>query len=141
MIANLVSRVAAAVALSLTAAFAHAAPSTPEDVVRAYADAANRHDVDAVLALYAEGVHKYPVPRDAEPRRGASPTARSTSGTSRRTPDLNVRILDMKVLADKVVSHDLVTGLAGGKTSEELVVYQVDGEHISNIVYVERQLR
>ena len=86
MIANLVSRVAAAVALSLTAAFAHAAPSTPEDVVRAYADAANRHDVDAVLALYAEDLHKYRFPATLSPRRGASPTARSTSGTSRRTP-------------------------------------------------------
>ena len=48
---------------------------------------------------------------------------------------------DMKVLADKVVSHDLVTGLASGKTSEEIAVYQVEDGHITHIVYVERQLR
>jgi hypothetical protein len=47
----------------------------------------------------------------------------------------------MTVVADKVVSHDLVTGLASGKTSEEIAVYQVDGDHISNILYVERHLR
>jgi hypothetical protein len=47
----------------------------------------------------------------------------------------------MDVVADKVVSHDLVTGLASGKASEEITVYQVEGGLISNIVYVERQLR
>jgi hypothetical protein len=45
------------------------------------------------------------------------------------------------VLEDKVVSHDLVTGLGNGKTAEEIVVYQVSKGQISNVVYVERQLR
>lgn len=50
-------------------------------------------------------------------------------------------MLDMAAFADKVVSHDLVTGLAGGKVSEEIVVCQVDGGFIGNIVYVERHVR
>ena len=140
MIASRKLRAAAAGILSLSAALCQAAPRTPGEVVRAYADAANRHDVDAVLALYAPDVHKYRFPN----------TLTSDSRESNRekyvknfaeNPDLKVMILDMTVLADKVVSHDLVTGLAGGKVSEELVVYQVDGDVISNIVYVERHLR
>src|SRR3954468_16229909 len=37
-------------------------PSTPEEVVRAYTDAANRHDLEAFLALYAADIRKYRFP-------------------------------------------------------------------------------
>ena len=107
---------------------------------RAYADAANRHDVEAVLALYAPDVHKYAFPATPASQ-GPESNREKYRKNFAENPDLKVQILDMTVLADKVVSHDLVTGLASGKTSEEIVVYQVDGEQISNIVYVERRLR
>jgi uncharacterized protein (TIGR02246 family) len=133
-------RTAAICTFVFFAAMARAAPSTPEQVVRAYADAASRHDVEALLALYAPDVHKYQFP--------GSPTSEGREANRERykknfadNPELKVKILDLMVLADKVVSHDLVTGLASGKTSEEIVVYQVEGGQISNIVYVERQLR
>jgi hypothetical protein len=133
-------RVAAALALCLAAGLAQAAPRTPQEVVRAYAEAANRRDVDGVLALYAADVHKYRFPATLSSE-GRESNREKYVRNFAENPDLRVQILDMTVLADKVVSHDLVTGLASGKTSEEIVVYQVDGEHISNIVYVERQLR
>ena len=126
--------------LALLAATARAAPSTPEDVVRAYADAANHHDVDALLALYAPDVRKYGFP--------AAPGAQGREANRARyvrdfaeNPDLNVKILELTSVADKVVSHDLVTGLASGAMSEEITVYQVDDGQITNIVYVERKLR
>ena len=50
------------VVVALASATAQAAPSSPEEVVRAYAEAANHHDVDALLALYAPGVRKYGFP-------------------------------------------------------------------------------
>jgi hypothetical protein len=140
MMATRTLHLAWAAALSVAATLAQAAPATPTEVVRAYADAANRHDVDAVLALYAEDVRKYRFP-DSLASEGRESNREKYVRNFTENPDLKVRILDMTVLADKVVSHDLVTGLAGGKTSEEIVVYQVDGDHIRNIVYVERQLR
>lgn len=140
MMATCTFALATAGVLSLAASLAQAAPATPVEVVRAYADAANRHDVDAVLALYAEDVRKYRFP-DTLASEGRASNREKYVRNFAENPDLKVRILDMTVLADKVVSHDLVTGLASGKTSEEIVVYQVDGDHIRNIVYVERQLR
>ena len=132
--------IAAACTLLLFAATAHAAPSSPEDVVRAYAEAANRHDVDALLALYAPDVRKYGFPATPSSQ-GRESNREKYKRNFAENPDLNVKILEMTSVADKVVSHDLVSGLANGKLSEEITVYQVDGGQITNIVYVERQLR
>ncbi len=131
---------AAAAFLSLAAATARAAPASPEDVVRAYAEAANHHDVDALLALYSPDVRKYAFPGTLASEGRASNREKYTRNFA-ENPKLNVKILQMTTVEDKVVSHDLVTGLASGKTSEELVVYQVQDGQITNIVYVERDLR
>jgi len=139
MIASRYWPIATACVLAFSAVVAQAA-SSPEDVVRAYAEAANRHDVEALLALYAPDVRKYRFPGTL-----ASEGRESNRDKYKRNfaenPDLKVKILDMSVLADKVVSHDLVTGLASGRTSEEIAVYQVENGLITNIVYVERSLR
>ena len=126
--------------LALAAATAQAAPSSPEDVVRAYAEAANHHDVDALLALYAPDVRKYGFP--ATPGSAGREANRAKYERNfAENPALNVKILELTAVADKVVSHDLVTGLASGKMSEEITVYQVDDGLITNIVYVEHHLR
>ncbi|WP_158266418.1 hypothetical protein [Allosphingosinicella deserti] len=44
-------------------------------------------------------------------------------------------------LGDKVVVHDRVTGLAGGKTVDEITAYQVENGLITNIVDIERIAR
>ena len=136
-----VRRLLAATAGLLTlAASAHAAPATPEDVVRAYAEAANHHDVDALLALYAPGVRKFGFPATLSSEGRESNRAKYERNFA-QNPDLNVKILELTSIDDKVVSHDLVTGLADGQMSEEITVYQVDDGQITNIVYVERKLR
>ena len=132
--------IAAACTLVLLATGARAAPPSPEDVVRAYADAANRHDVEALLALYATDVRKYGFPATLSSQ-GRETNREKYKRNFAENPDLNVKILEITTVADKVVSHDLVSGLASGKLSEEITVYQVDGGQITNIVYVERQLR
>jgi hypothetical protein len=132
--------IAAACTLLLVAAAARAAPSSPEDLVRAYAEAANRHDVEALLALYAPDVRKYEFPGTPSSQ-GRESNREKYKRNFAENPDLNVKILDMTSVASKVVSHDLVSGLASGKLSEEITVYQVDGGQITNIVHVERQLR
>jgi hypothetical protein len=133
-------RHAAQVLACLFSLAATAAPSAPEDVVRAYADAASRHDVDALLALYAPDVRKYAFPATPASQ-GREANREKYRRNFAENPDLKVRILGTTTLGDKVVSHDLVTGLANGKTSEEIAVYQVENGQITNIVYVERHLR
>jgi len=130
---------ATAAFLSLAAATAPAAPASPEEVVRAYAEAANHHDVDALLALYSPDVRKYAFPGTLASE-GRESNREKYKRNFAENPNLSVKILRMTTVADKVVSHDLVTGLASGKTSEELVVYQVEHGQIANIVYVERDL-
>jgi hypothetical protein len=131
---------AAALALALLGTLAQAAtPPTPEEVVRAYADAATRHDVEALLALYAPDVHKFRFP-GAATSEGREYNRERYKKNFAENPGLTVKIVDLMSLGDKVVCRDVVTGLASGKTSEELTVYQVTEGQISNIVYVERLL-
>src|SRR3954470_13759208 len=92
----------AACILAVAGAVAQAAPPTPEEVVRAYADAANRHDVDALLALYAPDVRKYRFP-GALASEGRESNRDKYKRNFAENPDLKVRILDMDVVADKVV--------------------------------------
>jgi hypothetical protein len=139
---NMLRRLAVATACIplLCASAAHAAPLSPEEVVRAYADAANRHDVEGLLALYAPDVRKFKFP--STPTSAGRDTQREKYKRDfADNPDLNVKILAMTTVGNKVVSHDVVTGIAGGKTSEEITVYEIQGGQIANIVYVERQLR
>jgi hypothetical protein len=96
--------------------------------------------VDGLLALHAPDVRKF-----AFPPTPGSEGRESKRGKYKRNfpenPCLNVKILEMRARADKVVPHDLVTGLANGKTSEERVVRQVEDGQITDLVHVGRQLR
>lgn len=52
-----------------------------------------------------------------------------------------IEILESFAVADKVVVHDRVTGRPDGKTADEITVYQVQDGRITNIVYVEQNVR
>lgn len=129
-----------ALSLALPSLGAKAEALTPEQVVRAYADAASRRDVDALLALYAPDVRKHRFPGTLASE-GREQNREKYRRNFAENPELQVKIVSLTVLGDKVVCHDRVTGLGNGKTAEELVVYQVKDGLISDIVYVERQLR
>lgn len=114
-----------------------AAAQDPQAVVRAYAEAANRGDLDGFVGLYAPDVRKFRFPGTltSEGREHARAVyAKSFAEKS----GIKVEILDVMVLGDKVVARDRVTGLPDGKTAEEITVYQVKDGLITNVVYVER---
>lgn len=121
---------------------AHAQPASasPEAVVRAYADAANRHDLDGFLALYAPDIRKYRFPAEFRGE-GLQRYREAYAKSFAANPELKVEILDLFVLGDKVVSYDRVTGLAGGRIADEVTVYEVRDGKIVNIVAVERRVR
>jgi len=93
-----------------------------------------------LLAPYAPGVRKYVLPGELASEGRESNRVKCEKNFA-ENPRLNVQILGMAALADKVVSHELVTGLASGKTSEEIAVYQVEDGQITHIVHVQRHLR
>jgi hypothetical protein len=125
----------------LALAFAGAAPAQtpidPEAVVRAYTDAANRGDLDAFLNLYDPKIRKYRFPGELTSE-GIEHNRAAYEKSFAANPKLHVEILKLIKLGDKVMVHDRVTGLASGKTSDELTVYQVANGRITNMVYVER---
>lgn len=134
MIRNLIALLALVAGSS---AAAESAPASPAAVVRAYAEAANRHDLEGFLALYDPAVRKYRFPGELSSE-GVEHNRAAYAKSFAANPALKVEILDLMALGDKVVSHDRVTGLADGHSAEEITVYQVQNGKITNIVYVQR---
>lgn len=130
----LLSTLPMALALGAPAAAATAL-SDPEAVVRAYADAATRHDLEGLLALYAPDIRKYRFPGEFASQ-GVDHNREVYIRNFAANPNLKVQILQTITVGDKVVSRDRVTDLAGGKTSEEITIYQVREGHITDIEYV-----
>ena len=112
---------------------------SPEEVVRAYNDAANRHDLEAFLALYDSSIRKYRFPGELASE-GIEHNRAIYAKSFAAKPDIIVETVEMITLGDKVMVHDRVRGLPDGKVSDELTVYQVAGGKIVNIVYVEHQV-
>lgn len=132
----------AAIAAACLAAPVHGQPlaGSPEAVVRAYADAANRHDLEGFLALYDPEIRKYRFPAELGGE-GVQRYRDAYAKSFAANPDLKVEIVDLIVLGDKVVSHDRVTGLADGRSADEVTIYQVRNGKIVNMVAVERVVR
>lgn len=113
--------------------------ASPEAVVRAYTDAANRHDLEAFLALYAPGIRKFRFPGELTSE-GIEHNRATYSKAFPAAPHLKVEILELFSVGDKVVVHDRVTGRPDDKTADEITVYQVQDGRITNIVYVEQKI-
>jgi hypothetical protein len=128
--------------LALGVASAEPAPTvlTPVEVVRAYTAAANRHDLDAFLALYADDVRKSRFAGELTSQ-GIAHNRETYTKSFAAAPNLKIDIVEMIVLGDKVMVHDRVTGRPDGKTADELTVYQVRDGRITNIVYVEQLVK
>lgn len=116
------------------------APRTPEQVVRAYTQAANDGDLEKFLAQYAPGIRKYRFPGELASE-GIEHNRRVYTRAFASYPDLRVEILDLIVQDEIVVVRDRVTGRPDGKTADEITVYEVKDGLITNIVYVKQSVR
>jgi hypothetical protein len=115
------------------------AERTPEEVVRAYTDAANRHDLEGFLALYSPTIRKFRFPGQMTSE-GIEHNRQVYAKAFAAAPNLKIEIVELIALADKVMVHDRVTGRPDGKTADELTIYQVQDGRITNIVYVEQRV-
>src|SRR4051812_25267791 len=131
------SVVVAMLALGVASAEPARTVLTPEEVVRAYTDAANRHDLDAFLTLYADDVRKFRFAGQLTSQ-GIAHNREIYTKSFAASPNLKIDIVEMIVLGDKVLVHDRVTGRPDGKTADELTAYEVRDGRITNIVYVEQ---
>ena len=130
--------VAIAAFLLVVTGAAHAEPAPArEAVVRAYTEAANTGDLERFLNLYHPDIRKFRFP-GLPTSEGVAHNRQAYAKSFAANPDLHVEIVERISLGDKVVVHDRVTGLAGGKTSDEITAYQVENGRLTNIVYIER---
>lgn len=112
---------------------------SPEAVVRAYTDAANRHDLDAFLALYAPDIRKFRFPGELTSS-GIEHNRQVYTKSFAQKSQIKIENVQLITLGDKVIAQDRVTGRPDGKIADELTIYQVQNGKITNIVYVEQQL-
>jgi hypothetical protein len=124
---------------------------TPEQVVRAYAQAFNDFDLAAFLALQSPTIRKF---TRAELVASGGPAAAgtfvvTTSGRDEvarkyerifaSTPrSVRVEVVSDFALDDIVVSRDRVSGFPDGHVADELTLYQVRDGLIQNIWYLGR---
>ena len=129
--------VLALVCLATVSVMPQAAATSAEEVVRAYADAASRNDLEAFLALYDPDIRKFRFPAQLTSQ-GLEHNRRAYAQSFPRHPQLRVEIIELIALGDKVMVHDRVSGLPDGSVVDELTVYEVKNGRIINIMYVER---
>ncbi|WP_165356241.1 nuclear transport factor 2 family protein [Sphingosinicella sp. BN140058] len=102
-----------------------------------YTDAANKSDLERFLSLYHPAVRKYRFSGQLASE-GLAHNRQAYAKSFTANPDLHVEKLAVMTFGDKVVAYNRVTGLAGGKTADEITAYQVENGLITNIVYIER---
>ena len=118
---------------------AWAAELSPEAVVRAYTDAANRQDLEAFLALYASDIRKFRFPGEMTSQ-GIEHNRQVYIKSFAQNAKIKIEIVELIVLNDKIMVRDRVTGRPDGKIADELTIYQVQNGKITNILYVDQQL-
>ena len=97
-------------------------PSTPEAVARARADAFNRHDLDALAALYAPDARIFDPPdrlRDS----GAAAVRESFARAFSMAPDARTTVTDVLNQGNQTVVHETQTG--AGTTRSVIRILEV----------------
>jgi len=103
-------------------------PSTPEAVARARADAFNRHDLDALTALYAPDARIFDPPdrlRDS----GAAAIRESFARTFSMAPDVRTSVTDVLNQGNQTVVHETQTG--AGTTRSVIRILEVSNGRIA----------
>lgn len=110
--------------------------SLAENVVQQQLDAYNAHDIDALMACYADAVQLFEHPATLL----TSGTAQTRQRMAARLaePNLHARLLNRMVLGNTVIDHELVTRTfpEGPGTLEILATYQVVGNKIARAWFI-----
>src|SRR5471032_3287320 len=110
--------------------------STPEAVVQAQLDAYNAHDVDALIAIYADDAQQFQHPATLLAQGSAQIRARFASRFAAARP--HARLVKRIAVGDMVIDHEIVSSAAAeGPGSVELVaMYQVQDGRIAKAWFI-----
>lgn len=100
-------------------------PADPVAVVERQLAAYNAHDLGAFVACYAEDVRIWRPPTTEPVLEGRDALAQFYRTKRFCLPQLRAELATRIVLGDRVIDHERVHGLAEGKVTEVLAVFQV----------------
>ncbi|MES2296150.1 MAG: nuclear transport factor 2 family protein [Pseudomonadota bacterium] len=104
-------------------------PSSPAAVVERYLDAYNQHDIDALIALYADDACQFLYP--AQLLAQGTPAIRERMAQRFADPALHATLLQRTVMGCIVVDHEVVRANypEGLGSAEVVAIYEVrDGK-------------
>ena len=104
---------------------------TPQSVVQSQLDAYNAHDIDALMATYADDVQHFEFPSTMVASGAAQ--VRERLCVRLQEPNLHARLLGRTAMGNLVIDHEIVTRdfPEGLGTVELIAIYEVQGEKIS----------
>ena len=109
---------------------------TPEAVVQKQLDAYNAHDLDALMATYAEGAQQFEHP--AKLLAGGAAQIRERFAARFKEPNLHAKLINRIVAGNMVIDHEQVTRtFPEGPGKVELVaIYEVQDGKIARAWFI-----
>jgi hypothetical protein len=108
-------------------------PSAAERVVQLQADAYNRHDLEAFVALHAPDVRFYRYP-DSLVFEGHAALKERFGRLFATAPQVHATTDARMVHGDVVVWKETATGMPGGKTDTQIFVWKVENGLITTVM-------
>jgi len=106
--------------------------STPAAVVQAQLDAYNAHDIDALVAIYADDVEQYNHPATLLATGSAQLRARFEVRFASAKPHAELR--HRIVCGNTVIDHETVR--SGASSTELVAIYEVSGARIAKAWFI-----
>jgi hypothetical protein len=110
-------------------------PTSAESIVQRQADAYNRHDLEAFVALHASDVRFYRYP-DSLVFEGHAALRERFGRLFAAAPQVHATTDDRVVHGDFVVWKETATDLPGGKTDTQIFVWEVHNGLITTVMGV-----
>lgn len=107
----------------------------PEAVVQRQLDAYNRLDLEAFVSGFAEDVMAYRMPSNQAFLSGKPALSEYYRDNRFNHPKLHSQLVNRMVFGNKVIDHELITGI-GDEVMEIAAVYEVTGAEISKVWFI-----
>jgi hypothetical protein len=114
---------------------------SPEEIVQRQLDTFNNHDLDAFLPLFAEDVVIYDLLDGHVVLRGIGSFRRRYVEVFRDRPLVRAELRGRIVLDRIVVDHERLTDGDAHPPEEALAIYEVDGDVVTRMWFVEPEHR
>jgi len=106
--------------------------SVSVEVVQRQLEAYNRHDLEAFVATYGDGVQLFRMPATAPALTGRAQLAEFYAANRFNLPRLHAEVVNRIVLGNKVIDHERITGLQA-EPVEAVAVYEVADDLIQRV--------